>query len=81
MRLALAVETGLVAGMQVRGLRGRARMLVLGALAWRVFTTWRADESADGIERLTQAICSATYFGRRDVGNQRISRCAADAFA
>jgi len=41
----------------------------------------RSDECADGIERLAQAEAGATDFGRRDVGDQRIPRRTANAFA
>lgn len=35
------------AGMRVGGLRGRARLLALGALCLRAFSAWRTDGSAD----------------------------------
>lgn len=37
----------LAAGMDVDGLRGRARLMALGAILWRVFAVWRRDDSAD----------------------------------
>ena len=41
----------------------------------------RPEERADRVERLPQTEARAAHVGRRDVGDQRIARCAADALA
>ena len=41
----------------------------------------RADERADGVEGLPEPVTGAAQVGRRDVGDQRIARGAANAFA